>query len=41
MHVLLVLASHYGQTSGEDLKLTLDAELQRQTERVLAELGRT
>jgi cell division protein FtsI (penicillin-binding protein 3) len=30
-----------GQTSGEDLKLTLDAELQRHTERVLAELGRT
>jgi cell division protein FtsI (penicillin-binding protein 3) len=30
-----------GQTSGEDLKLTLDAELQRETEKVLAELGRT
>jgi cell division protein FtsI (penicillin-binding protein 3) len=30
-----------GQTSGEDLRLTLDAELQARTEDVLAELGRT
>jgi cell division protein FtsI (penicillin-binding protein 3) len=30
-----------GQTSGEDLKLTLDAELQAQTEDALAEVGRT
>ena len=30
-----------GQTTGEDLKLTLDTELQRHTEEVLAELGTT
>ena len=30
-----------GETSGEDLKLTLDAELQARTEDVLAELGET
>ena len=30
-----------GQTSGEDLKLTLDAELQAETEDTLAEVGRT
>ena len=30
-----------GQSSGEDLKLTLDAELQRRTEEVLARLGET